>query len=374
MFDTPFDFFALLIAVVAFIFARKALNQAATLRARLDAVEAAWQARPVAPPLTPLQEFEQTLATASPGIAAEQPPTVRRRTDRAGRGRSTGRAASCRRRRPGRDAAAASASPARLRGAHRHPLGGLDRRPDAGARRLLHGPLFDRGRPARPRRAHAARRRVRARAAGGRRMDAPQGEHFGHRGAADRQHPGDPHRRRHRGRLRDRLCRLRAVRFSRARHRVHPARAGGAGHARRRAAARPGAGRPRRRRRLRHADPGVVGEARLLGALHLSRHRHRCGLRAGADPAVALARGHHHRRSRCCGPSPASNAGRRWSGRTTSMSSPASFSRRCSWCADSCSARRPTRAGSSRSRPVRSRPICSAQQSSYWRVSMPMPP
>ena len=73
MFDSPFDFFALLIAVVAFIFARKALNQAATLRARLDAIEAAWQARPVAPPLTPLQEFEQTLAAASPGIAAEQP-------------------------------------------------------------------------------------------------------------------------------------------------------------------------------------------------------------------------------------------------------------------------------------------------------------
>ena len=76
MFDSPFDFFALLIAVVAFIFARKALNQAATLRARLDALEAAWQAKPVAPALTPLQEFEQTLATASPGIAAEQPPTV----------------------------------------------------------------------------------------------------------------------------------------------------------------------------------------------------------------------------------------------------------------------------------------------------------
>ena len=76
MFDTPFDFFALVIAVVAFVFARKALNQAARLRARLDAVEAAWQARPVPPPLTPLQELEQTLATSSPGIAAEQPPTA----------------------------------------------------------------------------------------------------------------------------------------------------------------------------------------------------------------------------------------------------------------------------------------------------------
>jgi uncharacterized membrane protein len=75
MFDSPFDFFALLIAVVAFIFARKALNQAATLRARLDAVEAAGQARPLRPPLAP-QELEQTLAASSPGIAAEQPPAV----------------------------------------------------------------------------------------------------------------------------------------------------------------------------------------------------------------------------------------------------------------------------------------------------------
>ena len=47
MLDSPFEFFALLIAIVAFIFARKALNQAATLRARLDAMEAAaWQAKP----------------------------------------------------------------------------------------------------------------------------------------------------------------------------------------------------------------------------------------------------------------------------------------------------------------------------------------
>ena len=77
MFYSPFDFFALLIAVVAFIFARKALNQSATLRARLDAIEAsAWQARPASPPLTPLQELEQTLAATSPGVAAEQPLPV----------------------------------------------------------------------------------------------------------------------------------------------------------------------------------------------------------------------------------------------------------------------------------------------------------
>ena len=38
MFDTPFDFFALVIAIVAFIFARKAFNQSTALRARLDAI------------------------------------------------------------------------------------------------------------------------------------------------------------------------------------------------------------------------------------------------------------------------------------------------------------------------------------------------
>ena len=74
MFDSPFDFFSLAIAIVAFIFARKAFNQAAMLRARLDAIEATGlQARPGPPPPTPL---EQTLAASSPGIAAEQPAGV----------------------------------------------------------------------------------------------------------------------------------------------------------------------------------------------------------------------------------------------------------------------------------------------------------
>jgi hypothetical protein len=77
MFDLPFDFFSLLIAIVAFIFARKAFNQAAALRVRLDAIEAAGlQARPGPPPLTPLQEREQTLATSSPGVAPEQQVTA----------------------------------------------------------------------------------------------------------------------------------------------------------------------------------------------------------------------------------------------------------------------------------------------------------
>src|SRR5216684_4345630 len=77
MFDSPFDFFALLIAIVAFIFARKAFNEAATLRARLDALEATGlQARPGPPPLTPFEGLEQTPAAASPGVAAEQAEAV----------------------------------------------------------------------------------------------------------------------------------------------------------------------------------------------------------------------------------------------------------------------------------------------------------
>ena len=76
MFDSPLDFFSLLIAIVALIVARKAFNQVAGLRARLDSIETVSAATPpTAPPPTPLQELEQTLATTSPGIAAEQPAT-----------------------------------------------------------------------------------------------------------------------------------------------------------------------------------------------------------------------------------------------------------------------------------------------------------
>jgi len=59
MFDSPLDFFSLVIAIVAFIFARKAFNQAAALRARLDLMEtvasSATAAGPTPPPL-PAQE------------------------------------------------------------------------------------------------------------------------------------------------------------------------------------------------------------------------------------------------------------------------------------------------------------------------------
>lgn len=78
MFNSPFDFLPLVIAIAAFIFARKAFNQAAVLRARLDAIEAVGlQARPSGPPpLTPLQELEQTLAASPPAAGPEQPATT----------------------------------------------------------------------------------------------------------------------------------------------------------------------------------------------------------------------------------------------------------------------------------------------------------
>jgi uncharacterized membrane protein len=72
-----FDFFAMAIAVVALIVARKTFNQAAALRARLDAIEATGlQAGPAPPPLTAGVKPEPSPITSSPDIAAEQPATV----------------------------------------------------------------------------------------------------------------------------------------------------------------------------------------------------------------------------------------------------------------------------------------------------------
>src|SRR5207244_2667614 len=75
MFDDPFIFFALVIAIVALIFARKAMNQVAELRQRLEAMQAApaTAAAPVPPPLTPFEAFEQTLP---PAAAAPTPPPI----------------------------------------------------------------------------------------------------------------------------------------------------------------------------------------------------------------------------------------------------------------------------------------------------------
>lgn len=78
MFDSPFDWLAIAVAIVAFIVARKALDQVASLRARLDLMQTLAQAPApspvVPPPLPPRQEPEQAAAPALPRIAAEPPP------------------------------------------------------------------------------------------------------------------------------------------------------------------------------------------------------------------------------------------------------------------------------------------------------------
>ena len=76
MFDSPFDFLPLAIAIIAFIMARKAMNQAAALRTRLEAIEANAAARSVPPPLplTPSPEREPAPAASSPDVA--QPPPL----------------------------------------------------------------------------------------------------------------------------------------------------------------------------------------------------------------------------------------------------------------------------------------------------------
>ena len=62
MFDDPFVFFALVIAIVALIFARKAMNQVAELRQHLEAFgTTAATATAMPPPLTPFDAFERTL-------------------------------------------------------------------------------------------------------------------------------------------------------------------------------------------------------------------------------------------------------------------------------------------------------------------------
>src|SRR6266851_4827687 len=89
MFDSPLDFFSLVIAIVAFIFARKALNQTAALRARLELMEtnasSAAAERPMPPPLPAQQastaplasdqiRIETTEAEAQPGQPVAPPP------------------------------------------------------------------------------------------------------------------------------------------------------------------------------------------------------------------------------------------------------------------------------------------------------------
>ena len=74
MSDGPFDVFALIIAVIAFIIAIKASSQAAELRRRLSSLEETLHAqRPVQPPRIPADVWAEASATTS---AAPPPRTA----------------------------------------------------------------------------------------------------------------------------------------------------------------------------------------------------------------------------------------------------------------------------------------------------------
>ena len=69
-----FELFAVAIAVVALIVARKAMDQATTLKSRLDALEASgWRAAPLPPPLVPAQEAEPAGAAEATAVAPIEP-------------------------------------------------------------------------------------------------------------------------------------------------------------------------------------------------------------------------------------------------------------------------------------------------------------
>src|SRR3954453_6415209 len=73
MSDGPFDVFALIIPVIAFIIAIKGSSQAAELRRRLSSLEETFHAqRPVQPPRIPADVWAEASATTS----AAPPPLV----------------------------------------------------------------------------------------------------------------------------------------------------------------------------------------------------------------------------------------------------------------------------------------------------------
>ena len=251
---------------------------------------------------------------------------------------------------------------ARLRGAHRHPLGGLDRRPDAGARRLLHGPLFDRGGLLGP--------GVRTLLGGAFALALLAAGEWTRRKESVSAIEALP--------IANIPAILTAAGTAVAFATVYAAYAlygflapatafillgmvalGTLAAALLHGPALAGLGVA-----AAFVTPVLVSSEKPdFWALYIYLAIvTAAAFGAGADQAVALARGHHDRgRAAVDLPLPAMRPvdGRL---RTPSTSSPASFSRLCWWCAASCSVRPPTRARSSRSRPVRSRPICSARR------------
>ena len=206
-----FDFFPLLVAIVALIVARKAFNQIAVLRARLDAFESA-PVRPRAafapPPLARHQRADQDLATSSPEAAAAQPPPLVGAESISPTADSPNSA-------PADDAGTAAPAPPPLSQPAATPsfeervgtrwvvwVGGLTLALGGffmvrysieaglvgpGVRTLLGGAFA-----------------LALLAAG--EWTPPQGKRLEHRSAADRQHSSDPHRCRHGSRVRHRVC------------------------------------------------------------------------------------------------------------------------------------------------------------------------
>jgi len=76
MLDNPFDFFSLVIAIVALIFARKAMNQITSLRTRLDLMQQLVADRSVPPPLTRVQTAAPAMRPAPPDIARPAAPAA----------------------------------------------------------------------------------------------------------------------------------------------------------------------------------------------------------------------------------------------------------------------------------------------------------
>jgi uncharacterized membrane protein len=79
MFDSPFEFLTLAIAVIALAIARKAFVRADELRERLKALEARTSsvvAAPVPPPIPPISETEQAPPLVAEQLAPASPPPV----------------------------------------------------------------------------------------------------------------------------------------------------------------------------------------------------------------------------------------------------------------------------------------------------------
>ena len=278
MFDEPFDFVRPLAIAIAALVVRAEGHEPGGGVAPApggDQATPAAAAAAVPPPLTPSEAFEQTLPPASPRVIPTPPPHRSRcrthqlppQPSETAEPAAGGAAA---------PPPSAAATRSRLRGNHRHPLGGLGRRLDARARRALpRRGLGSKPDCSGPKDARVfSSGTVRGRAAGRRRMDPAQGIGLVDHSKSDRQHPGDP-RCRHRRRVRHGFFRLRVLRFSAAGWRVHRASPGRGRDARSRAAARASTGRPWRRRRVRGRRCWWSSDKPdFLGAVRLHRERH----------------------------------------------------------------------------------------------------